>query len=85
MRKKCLLGREYIPNSGDIIFLHNGDYRISHCGIVEKVDGDTVISIEGNTVDPSGNFVESQGGAVAVRKRKLTDPAILHYGKLEVK
>lgn len=81
-RKGRLMGRDYVPRGGDIIFLHNGDGRISHCGIVEKVEGDRVISIEGNTVDPTGHFPRELGGAVALRCRKLTDAAIVNYGRI---
>lgn len=76
------MDRDYIPSPGDLIFLHNGDGRISHCGIVEKVEDGTVTSIEGNTVDPTGRFEPHRGGAVAVRRRELTDPAIVAYGRI---
>lgn len=82
-RRGCLMDRDYIPSPGDLIFLHNGDGQISHCGIVEKVEDDTVTSIEGNTVDPTGQFEPHRGGAVAVRTRELTDPAIVAYGRIE--
>lgn len=81
-RKKRLMGREYRPHPGDLIFLHNGDGRISHCGIVERVEGDTVVSVEGNTVDPTGTFPKDRGGAVAVRRRRLTDASIVSYGRM---
>lgn len=84
-RKGRLMSPEYMPSEGDIIFLHNGDGKIGHCGIVEKVEDGVVISIEGNTTDPTGYFKPHQGGAVAVRKRKLTDPAILYYGQILLK
>ena len=76
------MDRDYIPAPGDLIFLHNGDGRISHCGIVEKVEDETVTSIEGNTGDPTGRFEPHRGGAVAVRIRELTDPAIVAYGRI---
>ena len=81
-RSGRLMDKDYIPSPGDLIFLHNGDGRISHCGIVEKVEDGTVTSIEGNTVDPTGRFEPHRGGAVAVRSRKLTDPAIVAYGRI---
>lgn len=83
--KGRLMPREYIPSEGDIIFLHNGNRRIGHCGIVEKVENGMVYTIEGNTTDPTGFFSPNQGGAVAARTRKLTDPAILHYGQILLK
>ena len=80
-RRGCLMDLDYVPTQGDIIFLHNGDGRISHCGIVEKVEDEIVTSIEGNTIDPSGHFEPHRGGAVAVRTRNLNDDAIVAYGK----
>ena len=81
-RKGRFRDLSYTPTSGDLIFLQNGDGRISHCGIVEWSDGQEVASIEGNTVDPSGHFASEQGGAVATRIRKIKDPAIMGYGKI---
>lgn len=68
------------PKAGDIIFLTNGDGRVNHCGIVVCVEGEEIITIEGNTTDPTGVFEEHEGGAVAQRVRKLTDPKIICYG-----
>ena len=82
-RKGWLKGRDYLPKANDLIFLHNGDGEVSHVGIVKTVDGDTVISIEGNTTDPSGRLPESRGGAVAIRNRKLNDPAIVVYARID--
>ena len=74
---------KYLPKSGDIIFCSNiRTRRPDHCGIVVACDGETVTSIDGNTVDPSGTFAPSQGGAVARRVRKLDDPVIVGYGAL---
>lgn len=81
-RKGFLEDSEYIPSEGDLIFLHNGDGTISHCGIVENVEEDVVTTIEGNTVDPTGYFEESQGGAVSRRRRKLTDSSIVCYANI---
>lgn len=83
-RKGWLRSRDYIPKANDIIFLHNGDGDISHVGIVESVCGDTIITIEGNTVDPTGHFPEASGGAVARRSRKLADDAIVSYAEIDV-
>ena len=80
-RTKRWRGREHIPLPGDIIFLSpNRDGRIGHCGIVEAVDGETVTSIDGNTVDPDRRFPPELGGAVARRVRRLDDPVIVGYG-----
>ena len=44
--------RDYEPIPGDIIFFDwEGDGIADHVGIVEKVDGDFVYTIEGNTDD----------------------------------
>lgn len=83
-RKGWLRSTDYVPKPNDLIFLHNGDGNVSHVGIVEGMSGDTVISIEGNTIDPSGTFEKQQGGAVARRYRKLTDPAIVCYAEIVV-
>ena len=81
-RRGDYMEKGYIPEPGDIIFLHNGDGRISHCGIVERCENGMVTSIEGNTVDPSGTFEITQGGAVAVQTRSLHDAKIVGYGRL---
>ncbi len=81
MRRKGLWrDKGYTPVAGDIIFLANDGKHIDHCGIVTESDGETVTSIDGNTVDPSGFFTEEQGGAVALRDRLLTDVRIIGYG-----
>lgn len=56
----------YTPQRGDIIFLLNNR---SHTGIVEKVSGSKVYTIEGNT-----------GNTVARRSYELTDSHITGYG-----
>jgi hypothetical protein len=84
-RKGMIRNKDYIPKANDLVFLHNGDGKISHVGIVEGVDDDILISIEGNTVDPSGHFPKDYGGAVAQRRRKLTDDAIVCYAEINMK
>jgi hypothetical protein len=81
MRRKGLLrGRDYTPQKNDLVFLSTRtDGRVSHCGIVESADETQVTSIDGNTVDPTGFFEPAQGGAVARRVRKRTDPVIVCY------
>ena len=71
------------PRQGDLIFLTNGSGRADHCGIVVEVEPDRVITIEGNTTDPTGIFQPHEGGAVAQRVRRLDDPAILCYGGVD--
>lgn len=69
------------PNDGDIVFLTNGS-KVDHCGIVVCVEEDRIITVEGNTTDPSGVFEKHEGGAVAQRVRMLTDPTIVCYGEV---
>ena len=73
----------YQPRRGDLIFCSNlRTRRADHVGIVLDCDGETVISIDGNTIDPSGRFAPHEGGAVARRVRKLDDPVIVGYGAI---
>ena len=45
-------GRSYTPSPGDIIFFdYNYDGRTDHVGIVEKAEGGTVYTIEGNSTN----------------------------------
>lgn len=81
-RKGRLTGRDYSPHPGDLIFFHNGDGMIGHCGIVESVDGIVVTTIEGNATDPTGHFTKAQGGAVSRTTRQLTDQSIIGYGRI---
>lgn len=57
------------PQPGDIIFFTSGGI-VSHQGIVEKVDGDKVTTIEGNTME-----------MVAKRVYNIGDHYILGYGR----
>jgi hypothetical protein len=65
-------GRWYeTPVAGDLAFMdfpHDGVDRISHVGIVVSVNGDKVITIEGNT---SGNGDQRNGGMVMVKQRTI--------------
>ena len=66
----------YIPCPGDIIFYdyYYNDGVSDHVGIVERVEGDTVYTIEGNT--GVGNVED----ICAERKHNLGSSAILGYG-----
>ena len=58
-------GKNYSPKSGDIIFFDwQGDGRPDHVGIVEKCDGKTVTTIEGNSSDACNRRSYSVGGSV---------------------
>ncbi len=75
--------RNYRPEPGDVVFCSNlRTKRPDHCGIVERFDGETVLSIDGNTVDPCGRFCPSQGGAVARRARHRNDRVIVGYAAI---
>lgn len=56
--------RNYIPNPGDLIFFDwasdGQDGKEDHVGIVEKCDGQTVYTIEGNTNGGSGEVARHQ-------------------------
>ena len=64
---------EYRPKPGDIIFFGSS----SHVGLVERVDGNVVTTIEGNTSAIGNN---SNGDGVYRRERKLTYYWIMGYG-----
>jgi len=77
--------RKYTPKRGDLIFTRNNKQEIiGHCGIVLSADKDTVVSIEGNTIDTSGVFLPEEGGAVAIRIRNRKDWHIVGYAKMGV-
>lgn len=84
-RKGLLRDKLYIPQPGDLVFLTNDGKTIGHVGIVADLVEDTVISIEGNTTDPSGHFDKKVGGAVAIRERPHDDSAILCYAAINSK
>lgn len=82
-RKGLWETNNYLPQPGDIIFCSiQKNKKPTHCGIVEKVIDNQVVSIDGNTVDPTGYFKPEQGGAVARRIRALDDPIIIGYGAI---
>lgn len=58
------------PKPGDQIFFGNSINDVTHTGIVEKVSGSTVYTIEGNTSD-----------MVARRSYALTNARIVGYGR----
>lgn len=68
----------YVPQPGDIIFYGSS----SHVGLVEKVSGNKVITIEGNT-SAGGN--SSNGDGVYRRTRNLNDSWIMGYGSPDYK
>lgn len=68
-----------IPQPGDQIFFRGSDGTPSHTGLVYKVSGSTVYTIEGNTSSTSG--VVSNGGSVCKKSYKITNSRIAGYGR----
>lgn len=68
------------PQAGDQIFFYSSDKsQISHTGLVEKVDGSKVYTIEGNTSGGSG--VVANGGGVFKKSYSLSYARIAGYGR----
>lgn len=61
---------------GDLIFFHK-EGNINHIGIIEKVDKDKIITIEGNT-SVGNNVVIESGGGVYEKTYTISNPRI--YG-----
>ena len=66
------------PKAGDQIFFRNS-VRICHTGIVTKVEGNKVYTIEGNTSSASG--VVANGGCVRQKSYTIGDSYIAGYGR----
>ena len=66
------------PQVGDVVFFRNST-RICHTGIVWKVSGNTVYTIEGNTSGASG--VVANGGGVKKKSYTIGDSYIAGYGR----
>lgn len=68
------------PQAGDQIFFYSSNKSsISHTGLVEKVSGSKVYTIEGNTSGSSG--VVANGGGVFKKSYSLTYNRIAGYGR----
>lgn len=67
-----------VPLPGDQVFFKN-DVRINHTGIVTRVAGGRVYTIEGNTSGASG--VIANGGGVFEKSYALTYSRIAGYGR----
>lgn len=66
------------PIPGDVIFFKNST-RICHTGLVYKVDGNKVYTIEGNT--SGGSTLVANGGGVAKKSYALNYGRIAGYGR----
>lgn len=69
------------PRVGALVYFQwpNGPNRISHIGIVESVERDTIVTIEGNTTPPAGTGNQRMGGGVW-RRRRARNSTIRGYG-----
>ncbi len=68
------------PQPGDVVFFYSrAKGRIGHTGIVEKVSGSYVYTIEGNT--SGGSSLVTNGGGVAAKKYALSSTYIDGYGR----
>lgn len=75
------MGRWYTskPQIGDQIFFKNNSGTICHTGLVYKVDGSYVYTIEGNTSSAAG--VVANGGCVRRKSYALNYSKIAGYGR----
>lgn len=68
------------PEPGDQVFFYSKDKSsISHTGLVYKVDGSKVYTIEGNTSSASG--VVANGGCVRKKSYSLTYSRLAGFGR----
>lgn len=70
------------PKRGDVIYFYSTSKgRIGHVGIVYKVSGSTVYTIEGNTSGASS--LVTNGGGVKKKSYKMTSTYIDGYGSVD--
>lgn len=63
--------KSYMPKTGDVIFFDwEGDNKVNHVGIVEKVENNNVYTIEGN----------SNGDQCLAQEYAISDVVIYGYG-----
>lgn len=68
------------PEPGDQIFFYSKDKTsISHTGLVYKVDGRKVYTVEGNT--SGGSSIVGNGGGVFKKAYSLTNSRLAGYGR----
>ena len=68
----CLMAE---PQAGDVFLLLGADGRPVHTGLVERVVGDQVATIEGNT----GMASDTDGDGVARKARPVASCAFIHW------
>lgn len=70
----------FTPKTGDIIYFSGSRHSgANHIGIVTKVDGSTVHTVEGNT--SGGSAVVDNGGGVAAKRYATNNSRILGYSR----
>lgn len=71
-------GHGRMPEPGDVFFMGTSPNEITHTGTIVAVDGNTITTIEGDSLDASGNYVLGKG------TYNITDPAndIIAFGSL---
>lgn len=67
------------PVVGDIVFFKNTS-RICHVGLIWKVHGNKIYTIEGNT-SSGNNVVVENGGCVAMKNYDISNTRIAGYGR----
>ncbi|MCO7195635.1 CHAP domain-containing protein [Pseudonocardia sp. McavD-2-B] len=70
------------PRVGDCVYFQwpGGPNRISHIGLVEAVERDAIVTVEGNTTPPAGTGSQRMGGGVW-RRRRARNSTIRGYGQ----
>ena len=70
------------PKRGDVVYFYSASKgRIGHVGIVYKVSGGMVYTIEGNT--SGANYLVTNGGGVKKKSYSLTSTYIDGYGSVD--
>lgn len=68
------------PQPGDMVFFYSKDKsQIAHTGLVYKVEGSTVYTVEGNTSGASG--VIANGGGVCTKSYSLSYDRLAGFGR----
>lgn len=77
-------GGSYTPQPGDVIFYiwdNSGALICSHVGLVVGVEGNSVITVEGNTSKPQNEPVLVSGNGVWRKAHDLSNHEIIGYGR----
>lgn len=74
------LGKDIVPETGDLIFFKDAGSEVTstHMGIVRYSDGETVYTVEGNTVSEE---YSSEGDRVALKAYSLDSSYIVGYAR----